>query len=101
MIHAASSIISPHHAPPGESGRKPLSPAEVKALIQQGLPLATVEVSGEDHTHFEALVVCAEFEGKRPLARHQMVYATLGARMGREIHALSLRTLTPAEQARG
>jgi acid stress-induced BolA-like protein IbaG/YrbA len=78
-----------------------LSPAEVKALIQQGLPLATVEVSGEDHTHFEALVVCAEFEGKRPLARHQMVYATLGARMGREIHALSLRTLTPAEQARG
>jgi acid stress-induced BolA-like protein IbaG/YrbA len=78
-----------------------LSPAEVKALIQQGLPSATVEVSGEDHTHFEALVVSAEFEGKRPLARHQMVYATLGTRMGREIHALSLRTLTPAEQTRG
>jgi acid stress-induced BolA-like protein IbaG/YrbA len=78
-----------------------LSPAEVKALIQQGLPSATVEVSGEDHTHFEALVVSADFEGKRPLARHQMVYATLGARMGREIHALSLRTLTPAEHVRG
>ncbi|HEY4127645.1 MAG TPA: BolA/IbaG family iron-sulfur metabolism protein [Gammaproteobacteria bacterium] len=78
-----------------------MSPAEVKALIQQGLPSATVEVSGEDHTHFEALVVSAEFEGKRPLARHQMVYATLGTRMGREIHALSLRTLTPAEQTRG
>ncbi|HEY1772801.1 MAG TPA: BolA/IbaG family iron-sulfur metabolism protein [Gammaproteobacteria bacterium] len=78
-----------------------MSPAEVKALIQQGLPSATVEVSGEDHTHFEALVVSADFEGKRPLARHQMVYATLGARMGREIHALSLRTLTPAEHVRG
>ena len=78
-----------------------MSPAEVKALIQQGLPSATVEVSGEDHTHFEALVVSADFEGKRPLARHQMVYATLGASMGREIHALSLRTLTPSEQARG
>jgi len=75
-----------------------LSPAEVKALIQQGLPTAHVEVSGEDHTHFEALVVSADFAGKRPLVRHQMVYATLGPRMGREIHALSLRTLTPEEQ---
>jgi acid stress-induced BolA-like protein IbaG/YrbA len=78
-----------------------VSPVEVKALIQQGLPSATVEVSGEDHTHFEALVVSADFEGKRPLARHQMVYATLGEHMGREIHALSLRTLTPAEHGRG
>jgi acid stress-induced BolA-like protein IbaG/YrbA len=75
-----------------------LSPAEVKALIQQGLPTAHVEVSGEDHTHFEALVVSDDFAGKRPLARHQMVYATLGALMGREIHALSLRTLTYEEQ---
>ena len=58
-------------------------------------------MSGEDHTHFEALVVCADFAGKRSLARHQMVYATLGPLMGREIHALSLRTLTPEEQAAG
>lgn len=78
-----------------------LSPAEVKDLIQQGMPSAQVEVSGEDHTHFEALVVSAEFEGKRSVARHQMVYATLGARMGREIHALSLRTLTPEERRQG
>lgn len=78
-----------------------MSPAEVKALIQQGLPSAEVEVRGEDHTHFEALVVSPEFEGKRALARHQMVYATLGERMGREIHALSLRTLTPAERQAG
>lgn len=77
-----------------------MSPAEVKTLIQQGLPTAYVEVAGEDHTHFEALVVSPEFEGKRPLARHQMVYATLGERMGREIHALSLRTLTPDEHGR-
>lgn len=83
-------VVAPAHTP--------LSPAEVRDLIQQGLPSAQVEVSGEDHTHFEALVVCPEFEGKRPLARHQMVYATLGARMGREIHALSLHTLTPDER---
>ena len=93
-----SSIISPARAARPYPAETPLSPAEVKALIQQGLPSAVVEVSGEDHTHFEALVVCPEFEGKRALTRHQMVYATLGACMGREIHALSLRTLTPAER---
>jgi acid stress-induced BolA-like protein IbaG/YrbA len=92
---ATTRAARPHPA------ENPVNPAEVKALIQQGLPSATVEVSGEDHTHFEALVVSADFEGKRPLARHQMVYATLGTRMGREIHALSLRTLTPAEQRGG
>ena len=54
----------------------------------------------DDDTHFEARVVSSEFEGKRPLQRHQMVYAALEGRMGREIHALSLRTLTPDEQRR-
>ena len=75
-----------------------LNPADVKRLIEQGLPSAEVEVQSPDNTHFEALVVSAEFEGKRSLVRHQMVYATLGASMGREIHALSLRTLTPQER---
>lgn len=74
-----------------------MTPAEIKLLIEQALPAAQVEVMGEDGTHFEARVVSAAFEGKRPVARHQLVYAALGARMGREIHALSLRTLTPAE----
>ncbi|MGA9852195.1 MAG: BolA/IbaG family iron-sulfur metabolism protein [Gammaproteobacteria bacterium] len=63
----------------------------------QGLPNAEVRVSSDDGTHFEALVVAPAFSGQRPLARHQMVYATLGERMGREIHALSLNTLTPDE----
>ena len=74
-----------------------MNPADVKRLIQQGMPSAVVEVESLDNTHFEALVVSPDFEGKRPLVRHQMVYATLGAAMGREIHALSLRTLTPEE----
>jgi stress-induced morphogen len=46
-------------------------------------------------------VVSTDFAGKRPVARHQMVYAALGPRMGREIHALSLRTLTPEEHSAG
>ncbi len=71
----------------------------LKQLIDAGLPGAEVTVSGDDGVHFEAKVVAAQFEGTPPLARHRMVYATLGERMGGEIHALSLRTLTPAEDA--
>ena len=77
-----------------------MHPADVKKLIEQGLSSAQVEVESPDNTHFEALVVSPEFDGKRPLARHQMVYAALGPAMGREIHALSLRTLTPEEHRR-
>ena len=65
---------------------------EIQSLIQAGLPNASVEVIGDDGQHFEAVVVCAEFAGKMPLAQHRMVYATLGERMGREIHALKLTT---------
>ena len=69
----------------------------IRELIEQGLPGARAEVSGEDGVHFEATVVAEAFRGKLPLARHRMVYATLGERMGGEIHALSLRTLAPDE----
>ena len=71
----------------------------VRDLIQKGLPDAKVDVHGPDGVHFEALIVCASFAGKLPLARHRMVYATLGDLMGGAIHALSLRTLTPEEAA--
>ena len=53
----------------------------------------------DDNTHFEAVVVAAEFDGVRPLGRHQLVYKTLGSRVGNEIHALSIRAFTPAEWA--
>lgn len=69
----------------------------IRNLIEQGLPGARVEVQGDDGVHFEALVVSDAFAGKLPLARHRMVYATLGQLMGGEIHALALRTLTPEE----
>ena len=69
----------------------------IRDLIESGLPGARAQVRGDDGVHFEATVVCAEFAGKLPLARHRMVYATLGERMGGEIHALQLRTLTPDE----
>ena len=72
----------------------------IRRLIESGLPGARARVQGEDGVHFEATVVCAQFAGKLPLARHRMVYATLGGRMGGEIHALALKTLTPAEAGR-
>jgi acid stress-induced BolA-like protein IbaG/YrbA len=70
---------------------------QIRQLIEAGLPGARADVLGEDGVHFEALVVSEAFRGKLPLARHRMVYATLGDRMGGEIHALALRTLTPDE----
>jgi acid stress-induced BolA-like protein IbaG/YrbA len=69
----------------------------LQTLIEQGLPGARAQVQGADGVHFEATVVSAAFAGKPPLARHRMVYATLGDRMGGEIHALSLKTMTPEE----
>lgn len=72
----------------------------IRQLIEGGLPGARATVQGADGVHFEALVVSEAFAGKLPLARHRMVYATLGERMGAEIHALALRTLTPAEHDR-
>ena len=60
---------------------------------------ARVQVQGDDGVHFEATVVASQFAGKLPLARHRMVYATLGELMGGAIHALALKTLTPEEAA--
>lgn len=73
----------------------------IRALIEAGLVGASAQVHGDDGVHFQARVVCADFAGKLPLARHRMVYATLGDALGGEIHALSLQTLTPSEAASG
>ena len=72
---------------------------QLQALIAAGLNCSHLEVDG-DGRHWNAVVVCQAFEGLRPIARHQKVYATLGARMHTdEVHALSMKTYTPAEWA--
>ena len=68
-------------------------------LIETGMPGAKAQVQGDDGVHFEATVVSEAFRGKLPLARHRLVYATLGDLMGGAIHALALKTVTPDEQA--
>ena len=76
-----------------------MHPEKVADLIRTGLPGAEVLVQSEDQTHFAARVVSAEFAGKRSIARHQMIYRTLGELVGREIHALQIEALTPGEAA--
>jgi len=78
-----------------------MDPIEIRALIEQNLGNSSAEVHTDGQGHYEATVICPAFAGKRSLQRHQMVYATLGSRVGREIHALALQTFTPEEwQAR-
>jgi acid stress-induced BolA-like protein IbaG/YrbA len=74
-----------------------MNPEQIAQLIRAALPEAQVWVQSDDNTHFAARIVAREFIGKRPLARHQLVYKALGERMGREIHALSIEALTPEE----
>ena len=76
-----------------------MDPNEIAGLIEQGLPQAKVKVTTDGQGHYLALVISDDFAGKRSLQRHQMVYATLGSRVGNEIHALALKTLTPEEAA--
>ncbi|MGQ0546029.1 MAG: BolA family protein [Betaproteobacteria bacterium] len=77
-----------------------VTPESVQAGIAAGLACEHVEVVG-DGQHFQALVVSAAFAGKGRVQRHQLVYAALGERMREEIHALSMRTLTPEEWKSG
>jgi acid stress-induced BolA-like protein IbaG/YrbA len=74
------------------------TPDEVQRFIAQGLACEHIEVEG-DGRHFFATIVSAEFEGTARVKRHQRVYAALGDRMREQIHALSMKTLTPAEWA--
>ncbi len=74
------------------------TPQQVRDFIAAGLPCQHLEVEG-DGRHFFATIVSAEFEGLPRVRRHQRVYAALGDRMREQIHALSMKTLTPAEFA--
>ena len=72
------------------------TPELVKSYIAAGLDCTHLEVEG-DGQHFNAVIVSPAFSGKRLVQRHQLVYAALGERMREEIHALSMKTLTPEE----
>ena len=72
------------------------TPEMIKNYIAEGLACTHLDVEG-DGQHFTALIVSPAFAGKRLIQRHQLVYSALGERMKAEIHALSMKTLTPEE----
>jgi acid stress-induced BolA-like protein IbaG/YrbA len=72
------------------------TPELIHSYISAGLECTHLQVEG-DGQHFTAVIVSPSFAGKRPIQRHQLVYAALGDRMREEIHALSMKTLTPEE----
>lgn len=74
--------------------------SEIQRLVSEGLECEFVDVSGDDGVHFSAIVVSPAFEGKSLPDQHRMVKATLGDRLDSgEIHALGLKTYTPARWA--
>lgn len=77
-----------------------VTPEYVRDLIAQGIACDHLEVDG-DGAHFEAVIVSQIFNGKSRVARHQLVNRALGSQMGNEIHALSMKTLTPDEWKAG
>jgi len=74
-----------------------MNPQIIKELIEAGLPDADIIVEGDDGTHFQARIISESFAGKNMVQQHQMVYKTLGEKMGTDIHALSMQTFSPDE----
>ena len=75
-----------------------MDPEQIEQCIKAGLPCEYVEVHG-DGQHWEAVIVSAAFRGKSRVQQHQLVYSALGERMRADIHALSMKTLTPEDWA--
>lgn len=74
-----------------------MRPENIKDMIAAGLECEYLDVQGEDGTHFEAVIVSSAFEGKSLIEQHKLVYGTLGDNMKVNIHALSMKTLTPQQ----
>lgn len=73
----------------------------IKIHIENTFPCELVRVEGDDGYHFSAIIVSTEFQDKNMVQQHQLVYRALGEKMEREIHALSMKTLTPEQWAKG
>ena len=72
----------------------------IKIHIENTLPCELVRVEGDDGYHFSAIIVSTEFQDKNMVQQHQLVYRALGKKMEQEIHALSMKTLTPEQWAK-
>jgi stress-induced morphogen len=75
---------------------EPVTPEELKARIEAGIPGARATVSGDGH-HFDAVITAPAFRGLSRIAQHRLVYGVFGGELGGRIHALSLQTQAPLE----
>jgi acid stress-induced BolA-like protein IbaG/YrbA len=70
--------------------------SDIQSCIEAHFPGDSIRVTG-DGRHFEAVVVSDRFLDLRPLQRHRLVYDALGDHMREDVHALSIKALTPTE----
>lgn len=79
-----------------------ITPDEIEARLRAAFPEATIRVVDTTGTfdHYDALVVSSKFDGMPRVRQHQAVYQALGDAMREEIHALALKTYTPAKYAK-
>lgn len=79
-----------------------MAPEEIRRLLAAGIDAEEIRVEGDDGQHFDILVVSKAFEGLRPVKKQQLVYAILNEKIADgSIHAVNMRTLTPAEYRAG
>jgi len=78
----------------------------IEQQLRQSFKVEFLEVVNESHmhsvpvnseTHFKVIVVSADFEGVRKVARHQSIYAVLGEELNSGLHALALHAYSPDE----
>ncbi len=75
-----------------------MNPDDIKKLIENGLPDCDIKVEGNDGSHFQTTIIGEIFEGKTPVQKQKLVYATLGDKItSGEIHALTIKAYTPKE----
>ena len=72
-----------------------LQAIEIQKIIESNLKCDYIKVTGDDGTHFDAVIVSDAFTNQSMIKQHQQVYSALGNMMQKEIHALSIKTFTP------
>ena len=67
---------------------------EIESLIKEAMPDAIVEIQdlAGDGNHYSATITSSQFSGKSKIEQHKMVYNSLKGRMGKELHALAIKT---------
>jgi BolA protein len=74
-----------------------LAPLRIEVVDESALHAGHAGARESGGGHFNVTIVSAAFAGKGLLERHRLVYDALGETMRREIHALSIRALSPEE----